>query len=395
MGVKIQRPGEPGHPGGNRRLYVRVNYRGHRKTRTFNSTKGAEEYAAQVEAMLKLGQVADVFTDPGPDAPAVLSPTFAEASERWLAVDGASFKAGTKEEYQGILNRHLLPTFRSRPLADITRADVEDWWATIRTKGLSRPRVSQIRTVLLSVFRRAVASGILTHNPADVISGRMGREDREVRQAEWLTEPELTKVLAAAKEREPHYYPLLLTLASSGIRLGESLGLQVGDVDLERGRLSIRRGVRKLRIGSPKSGKPRTVDVPPATIAVLRSWIDAVRAEAAVRGQEGVWLFPSTTGNLLDGCGARDALRRILPRAGITRPFRIHDLRHTYASLAIQRGVPLLIVSRQLGHGSVAITDAVYGHLAPEATREAATAWEAILTAPGRNPRATPATDTP
>ncbi len=395
MGVKIQRPGEPGHPGGNRRLYVRVNYRGYRKTRVFNSTKAAEEYAAQVEAMLKLGQVEGVFTDTGPDAPAVPSPTFAEAAERWLAVDGAAFKAGTREDYQGILNRHILPTFRNRPLADITRAEVEDWWATIRTKGLSRPRVSPIRTVLLSVFRRAVASGILTQNPADVIAGRLGREDREVRQAEWLTEPELAKVLAVAKEREPRFHPILLTLASTGIRLGEALGLQVGDVDLERGKLSIRRSVRKLRIGSPKSGKPRTVDVPPATIAVLRGWIDAVRAEAAVRGQEALWLFPSTTGHLLDGCAVLDALRRILPGAGITRPFRIHDLRHTFSSLAIQRGVPLLIVSRQLGHGSVAITDAVYGHLAPEATREAAAAWEAILTAPGRNPRATPAHDTP
>ena len=85
MGVKIQKPGEPGHPGGNRRTYVRVNHQGHRKTRVFNSKKGAEEYAAQVEALLKLGKVADVFTDPAPTTPA---PTFKEASERWWAVDG-------------------------------------------------------------------------------------------------------------------------------------------------------------------------------------------------------------------------------------------------------------------------------------------------------------------
>ncbi len=177
--------------------------------------------------------------------------------------------------------------------------------------------------------------------------------------------------------------------ASTWIRLGEALGLQVGDVDLERGKLSIRRSVRKFKVGSPKSGKPRSVDVPPATIEVLTGWIDTIRAEAAVRGQEATWLFPSETGNLLDSSTPRTALRRVLRGAGITRRFRIHDLRHTYASLAIQRGVPLVIVSRQLGHGSVAITDAVYGHLAPEATRAAAMAWEAILTLPGRNLGAT------
>jgi integrase len=80
---------------------------------------------------------------------------------------------------------------------------------------------------------------------------------------------------------------------------------------------------------------------------------------------------------------------RALKAAGITRPFRLHDLRHTYASLAIRRGVDLLVVSRQLGHHSIKITADLYGHLAPEATRKAADAWEAILTAPARNPGAT------
>ena len=70
---------------------------------------------------------------------------------------------------------------------------------------------------------------------------------------------------------------------------------------------------------------------------------------------------------------------------------RVHDLRHTYVSLALQRGVPLMVVSRQLGHASIAITADTYGHLAPDATREAAEAWEAILGEHGRNPRATPA----
>lgn len=87
----------------------------------------------------------------------------------------------------------------------------------------------------------------------------------------------------------------------------------------------------------------------------------------------------------------REALRRALRAAGIRRPVRLHDLRHTYASLALHRGVPLLTVSRQLGHASIAVTADVYGHLAPDATREAAAAWEAILTAPTRNARATPA----
>ena len=119
-----------------------------------------------------------------------------------------------------------------------------------------------------------------------------------------------------------------------------------------------------------------------------------VRAEAAVRGEEACWLFPSATGKPVDEPLIRDAPARALKAAGIRRQLRIHSLRHTYASLALQRGVPLLTVSRQLGHSSIAITADVYGHLAPDATKEAAAAWEAILTEHSRNPRATDATET-
>jgi integrase len=162
-------------------------------------------------------------------------------------------------------------------------------------------------------------------------------------------------------------------------------------VNLERCRLAIRRQIRKHRIGSPKSGKPRTVSVPPSTIAVLRGWIDTIRAEAAVRGQEATWLFPGATGESFEDKCPAPAMGWIPRLAHIGRKIRVHDLRHTYASLAIQRGVPLLTVSRQLGHSSIAITADIYGHLVPDATREAAAAWEAILTPLPRNPRATPA----
>lgn len=389
MGVKIQKPGDPGHPGGNRRIYVRVNFKGHRKTRVFNSKKAAEGYTGQIEAMLKLGKVEDVFTDPAPVSAPV--PTFKEAAERWWAIESPTMKGGTQDTYRNILDKHLLPAFGARSLADITIPDVEVWWAGLRSQGYSHKRLATIRGILTGIFRRAVTAGLVHRNPVEAIAGRMGREDREVRQAEWLTEPELTKVLAMAKEREPRYSPLLLTIASTGIRLGEALGLQVGDVDADRCTLAIRRSVRKHRIGSPKSGKPRTVSVPPSTIGVLRDWMDTVRAEAAVRGQEALWLFPGTTGQPIEDKCPGQAMRRVLQLARIPRPLRLHDLRHTYARLAIQQGVPLLVVSRQLGHASIAITADTYGHLVPDATREAAEAWEAILDGASRNPRATSA----
>ncbi len=106
MGVKIQKPGEPGHPGGNRRIYVRVNYGGHRKTRVFNSTKGAERYATDVEAMLKLGKAADVFSEQAQDLAAPV-PKVSEVWERWLAVEGGRIKTGTRDTYQNAYTVHI------------------------------------------------------------------------------------------------------------------------------------------------------------------------------------------------------------------------------------------------------------------------------------------------
>ena len=394
MGVTLQKPGDPGHPGGNRRTYVRVNFKGRRKTRVFNSSKAAQAYADTVEYHLKHGEPERIFMAPEPPAAPPTAPTFAEVAERWLAVDAGGLKIGTREAYQSIFNQHLLPTFGTRPVSGITVADVENWWVRLRETRSSRNHLSAIRGILSGIFRRAVAMELITRNPVDALPMRQGREDRTARHVEWLTEAELTKALTVARGREPRYYALLLTLATTGVRFGEALGLQIGDVDPIRCRLSVRRAIRKRREGAPKSGKPREVDVPPSTMAVLQDWMETVRAEAAVRGAEACWLFPSAAGTPMDDPIPRKALRRVLRAAGIQRRFRVHGLRHTYASLAIQRGVPLLVVSRQLGHGSIGVTADVYGHLDPEATRGAAEAWERIvgptLATLSRNPGATP-----
>src|SRR5574341_1151162 len=97
MGVKIERPGDPGHPGGNRRTYVRINYQGHRKTRVFNSKDAAEKYAAHVEALLVLGKPEGVFTDPTPPPPTPQPPTFNEIASRWFEVEASRSEEHTSE----------------------------------------------------------------------------------------------------------------------------------------------------------------------------------------------------------------------------------------------------------------------------------------------------------
>jgi integrase len=245
------------------------------------------------------------------------------------------------------------------------------------------------KSVLRGICRRAVSLGLLPVNPVERIEGRLGRQDKEIRQADFLTAEELGKMLAAAERVCPREYPILLVMATVGLRIGEAAGLQIGDLDVPRLRLHIRRTVRRGYVGSPKSGKGGVVDVPTSTMAVLANIREIRQVEAAVDGKEPRWLFPGDTKEMpITPEAVGLALRKALAAAGIWK-IRPHDLRHTYATLAIQAGVPLLTVSRQLRHASISTTADLYTHAVPGSDRAAAEALEAVLnrnqTLPPRN----------
>ncbi len=391
MGVRIQKPGDPGHPGGNRRIYVRVNDGGHRKTRVFNSSKAAESYAAQVEAWLKIGDAGKVFARAVPDpAPAPVVPTVAEAVPQWQETEGAAGKLSTRGTYHSALATHVLPTFGPRRFDAITAADVVTWWGALRGKGYSVSHLNVIRTAWHHVCAWAVTMGWASRNPVAALAGKVGPRALGQGDADWLTQAELPRLLAAARGHVPAQYAAILTTATGGIRWCELCALQVGDVDLPRARLYIRRRLYKGRLDTPKSGRFRVVDLPAVTVAVLEDWLAVVALDATVRGAAPLWLFPAPDGTNLRYGAFRRALALAAKTAGIGRPVKPHVLRHSYASLALQQGVPLLTVSRQLGHASISTTADTYGHLAENAGRQAAAAIESLLAdEPSRNPGAT------
>ena len=412
MGVKIQRPGDPGHPGGNRRIYVRVNFtprgvsRGQarqekiktRLTRVFTTTKAADTYAAQIEAWLKIGDVGRVFAPPDAHQPA--RPTFAATVEAWREKDTADWKPSTRRTYEDILAAHLLPAFKCCPggsetpraVGEITAAEIETWWAALRRGDYSTDYLVAVRAVLRSILQRAVKAGWLVQNPTDAIMGKISTNRPDEHGADWLTGPELGRLLEAAQRHEPGAHPAMMLTAAAGLRWGEVQGLQVGDVDLARARLYVRRAIYKGAVSTPKGGRFRVVDLPASVVGVLRDWLRTIEAEAAVRGGAPTWLFPGRDGAPLAYHVFRASLTRAAKAAGLGRPVRPHLLRHSYASLALERGVPLLTVSRQLGHKSIQVTADIYGHQAEGAGRQAAEALETVLSEGQiRNLDATPA----
>ncbi len=374
MGVKIrERDGA---------WWIFVNHQGQRKAKRIGTgdpgKRAAKEAAAKIQAKLALGDLS-ILEAP---QPVKAAPAFETVANEWERIAAPNWKRGTQITYGNALRARLLPVFGGLPITALTEVQIEDWWTKTRETGLSKRRLGILRGILRNVCKRAVRQGWLRANPADCIEGSLGRQDTETHEPDYLTAEDLATFLTKAEEVSPKEHPIFLVMATAGLRIGEAIGLQVGDLDAPGKQLHIRRMVRRGYISSPKNGKGRVVEIPASTTAILETLRQTRQAEAAYKGTEARWLFPGRTADLpITPERVQQVLPKVLLAAGI-RKIRPHDLRHTYATLAIKAGVPLLTVSRQLGHGSIAITADVYAHDAPGGNRAAAEAMEAIL---GRN----------
>jgi integrase len=360
--------------------WVFINHQGRRKAKRIGvgeaKKKAAKEVAAKIQAKLALGDFGILDATDTPKA----VPTFAEVATAWERVASLNWKRGTQITYGDALRCRLLPAFGKLPISKVTPGLVEDWWTTTREAGLSRRRLGILRGLLREVCRRAVRQGLLKANPVEFIEGGLGREDTEVRRVDYLSAEDLATFLSHAETFCQHEYPIFLVMAGCGLRIGEAIALQVGDLDAAGRLLHIRRMVRRGYVSSPKNGKGRVVDIPASAVAVLEKVRQTRQAEAAYQGTEARWLFPGKMADMpVTPEAVQRAFSKALRAAGIRR-MRPHDLRHTYATLAIQAGVPPLTVSRQLGHASIGTTVDLYTHAVPGSNRAAAEAMEGILT---------------
>ena len=152
----------------------------------------------------------------------------------------------------------------------------------------------------------------------------------------------------------------------TGLRLGEQLGLQWGDVDWNGRFLAVQRSIVRGVVTSPKSHQRRRVDLSPQLVKALLDWRRAQQARWLKKGKPlPPWVFPSLEGRALEERNIRHVFTRMLTKAGI-RLIRVHDLRHSYASLLLQAGAPITYVSQQLGHADASITLRVYAHYLPD-----------------------------
>ncbi len=326
--------------------WIFANHQGNRKAQRIGPGKAgwaaAKAYAERLQARIVLGDLR--FFERNEKTPTI--PTFRQVAEDWWRVNSVNWKQGTRIDYANVLKVRFYPAFGDLRMVDLTSAVVEDWWVKTRAEHLSKNYLNILRGRLSDICQRAITLGIIQTNPTDRIKGRLGQDEREAKTGDYLTAEDLTTFLNVAERVTPTEYPIFLVMGTARPRIGEAVALQVGDLDATSNQIHIRRKVRRNYVDSPKNGRGRVVDVPQTTMAVLQRIKGIRQAEAAVNGTEARWLFPERAADMpLTPETVQTAFDKARRAAGI-RKIRPHDLRHTYATLAIKAGAPLLTVSR-------------------------------------------------
>jgi integrase len=259
-------------------------------------------------------------------------------AETWLRSLESNLKASTVTFYREHLKRHVLPLLGDRLLSSITRADGRELIAVCRQKGLRLNTVKGIARTLSALLSQAVEDEKLPAHPCLRMGRYLRRGDEPKTIVRPLTREEAAHLVHTAAAEYPRWHPWTLCALRTGLRAGELLALQWRDIDWHGGFILVQRNQVKGLITSPKSHQRRRVDMSSQLASTLLAWRRHQRERYLEKGLPvPPWVFASLDGNVLEERNVRTMFARLLEKAGL-RHIRIHDLRHTFASLLLQQG---------------------------------------------------------
>ena len=374
MGVvvrqKVKGKGQP--------WWVFVTYNGKRVSRKIGSKQAAEKVAKELEVRLGRGEFFG-FDDKKP------VPTFGQYAKGWIEhTVPATCKPSTLSDYQDILRKHVLPVFGHKRVTEITRGMVKDFLLMKVNQGYAASTVTHMKNVISGVLNRAVDDEVIPANPAHRLGKFLKPKDRRATM-DPLAADELNTLLDTMEAYYPEHYPLVLLLARTGLRIGEALALQWGDIDFKGRFINVNKSLVRGRVSTTKSGKSRKVDMSLQLTDTLKRHKVNEKKKGLVLGLGDApeFVFTDAKGRPINkDIWRRGVFNKALERAGLRR-VRIHDLRHTYATLRIAKGDNIADVSNQLGHHSVKLTLDVYYHWIPGSNKKEVDGLDDVL--PGRD----------
>jgi integrase len=315
--------------------------------------------------------------------------TLGEYLERWLkdyVVPNLAPK--TAEGYEHIIRRHLVPALGGIPLTQLKPENLQRYYAEKLSKGrcdgegaLSPRTVRHHHVTLHGALESAVKWGLLSRNPADGVSPP--RYQRP--ECHTLSEDDVHTFLEAA--RQTPYFALFYTALYSGMRRSELLALRWSDIDLLLCQIYVTRTLHHLRDGNvvfraPKTAKGRRmIALSPSAVSILREHKEKQKLDRAMLGiplKDDDLVFSDLEGRPLLPDTVTHAWIKLVRRIGL-KGIRLHDARHSHASLMLKAGTHPKIVQERLGHASIQITLDTYSHVAPGLQEAAAESFDKLL----------------
>jgi integrase len=307
--------------------------------------------------------------------------TIGEYLDRWLADVRDTVRKSTHEGYEYAIEPHIKPALGRIKLKDLNPAQIRWFYRDRLDSGLSPATVHKQHVVLHKALKAAVADGLIPRNAAAGL--KLPRITRE--EIAPLTEEESRRLLETV--RGARLEALYVLALSTGMRLGELLALKWEDVDLEGGRLRVRRTLthagKAFVLGEPKTkNSRRTIRLTKGANSALKAHLSRQFEEMERMGslyQPGGLIFATEGGTIVNPSNLRNrSFKPLLKRAGLP-PIRFHDLRHTCATLLLSKSVNPKVVSEMLGHASISITLDIYSHRLPDMQEKAVEALEEML----------------
>ena len=300
----------------------------------------------------------------------------------WIETKKNSLRPKPAQQYERLIRTYIIPGIGHIKLQELTLRRINIFYSHLSSKGKGTRTIRYIHSILHAAIEQAVKEGILGKNPAHgAILPRQSNKEMGV-----LTEQQVTQFLITANQSR--YRSLYHLAIVTGMRQSELLGLKWADIDWIKGSIKVRRQAQTIR-------GQGIVFLEPKTRASIRSIVvgegvlqelgeHRYQQQKTIQFADSNWqdfdlIFCTKKGTPISQRNLLRDFHRVLEKAGLQR-IRFHDLRHTAASLMINHGVPIVVVSKILGHSKPSVTLNIYAHCITELQSEAAKIMEEITT---------------
>jgi integrase len=348
--------------------WVFIRHQGHRKSKKVGGDRAkAEKLATIINGRLAAGDLGVIEDDSEGDGIITLK----EYLDDWLPDSRLFLKYSTRAGYASIIKTHLLPTWGSTPLDQITAPMIKKYLYSSIQDGLSSGTARNIKNCLSAIFRHAVTQDqIVEANPARAVIIPKPEGEGAIRVPSPFSREERDSFEETLIEHYPHYYPMIVCGFRTGLRIGELIGLQRGDVNLFNKVILVRHNITNNRKTTPKSkASVRRVRMTTQLAAIIQRAMKQGKADKLKYGweqvPEQVFYSPESGNHVNYGNFVYRVWRLALEEAEL--PHRTpHDMRHTYATLRLSAGHPLAEVSKEMGHSTPNITYRTYYEFLPK-----------------------------